>query len=190
MYPAMDHNSHIENIEQTNQTKDIPKHVKDLHNSLYRTTLIYGFSLVCDWIFGFGPILPDYAWKVDLLHDLVSLMIFQKVATVILPRIETAHRETTGEMLETVMLPLLTGFFSGKSVNPQVMLILMLLNLLYQYVLQGYIERFLTKIGYTYNEALEDGVQTIILLSLTDPHPGSVISKTIAVFVYHMFFKL
>lgn len=165
---------------------------KELHNSLYRVVSVYGLSLLVDGLTGFGPIVPTVEWKLDLLHDMVSLMIYRKIAAVVAPRLPLEQRGYILDLLETVMLTVLTATFAGRPVDPQFLILLLALVVVYHHYLKAKLMSYFgvaTENSQKY-ESTADMVQTILLLSTTDPSPYSLCSKLLAVFVYHQFLKL
>ena len=160
---------------------------RELHNSLYRVVTIYVLSLFIEGVLGMGTGYPTDAWKIDMLHDIVSLMIYRKFAQYVIPQLllEDDTKKIFSELSETVILTVLGFYFAGKQLNYGLLASLFIIVWVYHYMIRPHLKKLAV-----YNEGIEDMAQTLVLLSATDLTVKGITSKMLALLIHHNFLKL
>ena len=160
---------------------DVPK---EIHNSLFRMLSIYVISLALDRATGWGSGQTTEAWKLDLLHDMVALMIYRRLATSgPIKRMSELNRE----LFETVCLVVVGYLVAGRPINYYVLAAFMVGTTVYNGVLRAPLK---SALGDKFDTGTEDMARTLFMLSITDLTVHSVASKMIALFIHHRFLKL
>ena len=153
---------------------------KNLCNDLNRVVVIYVIGLAISNLFGKPQSLP--VWKEGLLRDIGTLMIYHQVLSYI-----ANDDPMMGDLIKTGVLLLVPNLR-----NPDWTSIGMILGgvVLYHKVIRPTLTKKLKESGIGFDEGIEDIVESLLLLGLSnDRTPKAVATQIAALSLHHMYTK-